>query len=148
MKLSEEIKHEIITCESGRLELCWNLHDEDIPELVEILQSRPSIQYLDLSSNKIGQAGVVCLSKLKHLIHLNLSNNNITNEAVQILLLNKNLISLNCSENSLLDNKLAGEIMNKATHHTSLKFNGTKISSNLLQKIEKRCASNREVRYR
>jgi hypothetical protein len=146
MKLTEKIKRRIMACESSTFELCANLHDEDIPELVEILQKKPNIQYLDLSSNKIEQAGAINLSQLKHLIYLDISSNNITNEAVLELLLNENLISLNCSSNPLLDNKLAHAILAKKTHQTTLVFDRTKISGDMLRSIDKMCSLNKEIR--
>jgi hypothetical protein len=145
MGLTENMKLRIRVCDSGRFELQGNLHDEDIPELIEALQDKPSIQYLDLSSNMIEEAGAILLAQLKHLIHLNLSNNHITNKAVEVLLLNKNLISIDCSENILLDDSLANFILSKPTHHTCLEFDRTEISHNLLKQIEKRCLKNREA---
>jgi hypothetical protein len=45
----------------------------------------------------------------------------------------------------LLDNKLGEAIINRPTHHLSLKFNRTEISGDLLQKIEMICIKNREI---
>jgi|GEM_PF-2071923 len=135
LKLTQELEQQILQTQQTKLNLSnFGLSDEDIVILCRLVQAKPTITGLDLSSNSIGSKGAQLLSELNQLKELNLNSNNLGDKGLECLAKGRlQLNVLQVKNNNLTDKSL--DILKKLTC-PSLEFtDNPALSAEAIKKI-------------